>query len=87
MKPWEAAVEVLRETKNPAVMWGDSQLLHDIATKLGWKHDAWHTEKRVLDALTRNPGSLIPKMTMSHTGPGCRERAVRIFRMPSGDKK
>ncbi len=82
MKAWEAAVAVLRRTKNPAVMRGDAQLLHDIAEEMGWPHDAWKSEKRVLDALTRDPGILIPKMTMSHTGPGSRERAVRIFRMP-----
>ncbi len=85
MKAWEAAVQILRETKNPAVMWGDAGLLHDIAERMGWPHDAWKTEKRVLDALTANPGILIRKKTMCHTGPGNRERAVRIFRLPNNE--
>ena len=59
MKVWEATVKVLRATKNPAVMWGDEMLLHDIATELGWEHAAWETSDRVLAALRKTPGILI----------------------------
>jgi len=75
MKAWEAAVEVLKETDNPAVMWGDGSLLHMIAAKLGWKHEAMKTERRVLNALSRNPGLLVPSLVRGH-------RILRVFRLP-----
>lgn len=74
----DAAVQVLRETDNPAVMWGDSGLLHAIAERMGWKHEGPRTEERVLNALSRTPGELIPRMTRS----AYRNRIVRIFRLP-----
>lgn len=77
-----AAVAVLRETNNPAVMWGDCGLLDMIHARAGLKEhegrgavDKRH--KAVLDALSRNPGILIPGKTM------CGHRlVVRIFRLP-----
>jgi len=56
----DAAAEVLRETDNPRVMWGDSRLLHAIAARIGREPEGWRTEKRVLDALSRTPGELVP---------------------------
>lgn len=56
---WKAAIEVLQETGNPAVMWGDEGLLHLIAERLGWPHKAWVTSNRVMAALNRTPGKLI----------------------------
>lgn len=73
----DAAVEILRETDNPAVMWGDAHLLHLIAERSGMNANAWITEKRVLDALTRQPGVLVPKLARAAHG-----RVVRIFRLP-----
>ena len=74
----EAAVEVLRETENPAVMWGDSGLLHMISDRAGRGHDGWRTEARVLDALARAPGELVPGLTgRLHGG-----RPLRIFYLP-----
>ena len=66
MKIHEAAVAVLRETKNPAVMWGDAHLLHTIAERaqVPWRGRASLTERRVLDALTRDPSILIAKKTL-----------------------
>lgn len=78
MKVWEAAIEVLRETNNPAVMWGDEGLLHLIAERLGWKHDGWKTSDRVLGALSKTPG----KLGAGHTRTGGNRR-VRIFRLPA----
>lgn len=77
MRVWEAAVQVLRETENEAVMWGDEGLLHMIAERMGWKHDGWNTSARVLNALTKCPGPLVAKKT--RTG---RNRLVRVFRLP-----
>ena len=71
---------VLRETDNPAVMWGDENLLHMIAERAGLRarKNGWHTSKAVLDNLTRCPGILVSKMTRC----GGHERWVRIFRLP-----
>lgn len=77
----DAAVEVLRETDNPAVMWGDSGLLHAIANRAGARCQAkaWHTELAILNALSRTPGKLVPGLTGGRHG-----RPVRIFRLPEG---
>ncbi len=91
MKCWEAAVQILRETGNPAVMTGDAFLLHAIHDLMAWPQREWpqslRVEKKVLDALTNNPGILIPKKTLSNCGRGGAERAVRIFRLPESDLK
>lgn len=73
----DAAVEVLQETGNPAVMWGDEGLLHLIAERMGWKHECTKTSDRVLNALSKTPGELIPKCTTTGSG-----RYVRIFHLP-----
>ena len=75
----EAAVLVLRETDNPAVMYGDSGLLHTIANRADAKcqQKGWKTETAILDALSRTPGELVPTLTLEAHG-----RTVRIFRLP-----
>ncbi|MFI5297385.1 MAG: hypothetical protein ACHREM_04745 [Polyangiales bacterium] len=75
----DAAVEVLRETGNPAVMWGDEGLLHLIARRAELKTcgRAWKTSDRALANLTRNHDGLIAGTTT--TGGG---RRVRIFWLP-----
>ncbi len=79
MRACDAAAESLRETDNPAVMWGDTGLLHLIARRAGMvsQNRAWQTEQRVLQALTRQPGLLIPSVTL-----GRHKRRVRIFHLP-----
>lgn len=74
---WEAAIAVLRETDNSAVMWGDEGLLHLIADKLGWPHAAWETSDRVMAALNRTPGQLVKGKTVLGNG-----RVVSVFRLP-----
>lgn len=69
MRTCDAAVLVLRETGDPAVMWGDAHLLRLIAERAGIP---------VRDGRER---FLIPK----HTICGGRERLVRIFRLPDGE--
>lgn len=78
MRVCDAAVEVLRETDNEGVMWGDEGLLHMIADKLGWKHDAWRTSQRVLAALSRTPGPFIKRKTF------LAGHWVLIFSLPEG---
>lgn len=74
---WEAAVEILRETKNDAVMWGDTSLLHMISDRAGCGHDGWKTEIRVLNALSQSPGPFVERKTRIGNG-----RLVRVFRLP-----
>jgi hypothetical protein len=78
----DAAALVLRETGNPAVMWGDSGLLHMIAERaeMESRGRAWKTERAVLGALSKQPGVLVPMMTWSHPAGG--RHRVRIFYLP-----
>jgi len=82
MRVCDAAVAVLRETGNPAVMYGDSGLLDQIAERANQKgHEAAHPTlrwKRVLDALTKQPGELVPGLTAT---PDDRYR-MRVFWLP-----
>lgn len=82
MKTHEAAALVLRETDNPAVMWGDEGLCHLIADRAGIRMRAqgpW-TSSAVLKNLAQSPGELVPGLTYS--GPSARGRSVRIFWLP-----
>ncbi|QNN23541.1 hypothetical protein HED60_15070 [Planctomycetales bacterium ZRK34] len=77
----DIAIEVLRETDNPAVMWGDEGLLSMIAVRAGVSHvpgrlPTARTDK-VLNALARTPGDLVPALTKC-----CSNRDVRIFYLP-----
>ncbi len=77
MRVCDATVEVLLETGNSAVMWGDEGLLHLIAERLGWEHDCTKTSDRVLAALRKTPGDrLAPGKTRAGSG-----RLVTIFRL------
>jgi hypothetical protein len=76
MRVCDAAVEVLRETDNPAVMFGDEGLLHLIAERLGWPHECTKTSDRVMAALARTPGELVKRKTKIYG------RWVNIFRLP-----
>lgn len=72
----DAAVEVLRETDNPRVTWGDERLLHMIADRLGWEHDCGRTSARVLAALSKTPGPLVRLQVK------CGRHWVRSFQLP-----
>lgn len=80
MRVCDATVDILKVTGNDAVMWGDCVLLHMIADRLGWEHQSWRTEKRVLDALSKTPGILVPGFIRVHINGG--DRLVRCFRLP-----
>lgn len=79
MRTCDAAVEILRETKNLAVMWGDEGLLHLIAerAKIKTARRAWKTSDRVLANLSRQPGILVKGLTTLGNG-----HVVRIFHLP-----
>lgn len=73
----DIAEAVLRETGNPAVMWGDCGLLDMIAERAGIRKDrptaCW---KNVLDALSKQPGNLVPGKVDIFC------RRVRVFSLP-----
>lgn len=79
MRTCDAAAQVLRETNNPAVMWGDEGLLHMIAARarLRCSGRSWQTSQAVLNNLARQPGELVPGFTSLFNG-----RRVRIFHLP-----
>ena len=72
----DAAVLVLRETDNPAVMWGDEGLLHLVAKRAGLRAQghAWKTSDAVLRNLSKQPGELVSGHTVGPHG-----RRVRCF--------
>jgi hypothetical protein len=75
----DAAVAVLRETNNPAVMWGDEGLCHLIADRaqLRTSGRAWKTSDAVLANLARCHDGLVAGTTTCHG-----KRRVRIFWLP-----
>ncbi len=82
MRACDAAIEVLKATNNPAVMYGDEGLGHQIAERLGWEHDGPRTTRRVLQALSRTPGRLV-KGYCRMPGDCCaRGQSVLSFELP-----
>lgn len=79
MKTWQAAVAVLRETKNPGVMWGDAGLLDTMHSRAGLKpmNHPLARWKAVLDNLSKCPGILVAGTTLVGI-----KRRVRIFWLP-----
>lgn len=80
----DVAVEVLMETDNPSVMYGDDWLCHEIARRMGWDHEGYKTTRRVLAALARTPGVLVPSEVRSLSGSCARGQWVRCFELPQG---
>jgi len=81
----DITIQVLKDTGNEAVMYGDEGLMHLIAMELHWKIPSdipgWDKlYQRLLNALTKTPGDLIHKFTQNGRG-----RLVRIFRLPEED--
>ncbi len=75
----DAAVAVLRETNNPAVMWGDEGLCHEIANRAQLRScgRAMKTSDCVLANLARCHDGLVAGLTTCHG-----RRRVRIFWLP-----
>ena len=66
----EVAASVLREHELPAVGWGDSWLLHEIATRLGVPHEGPRTEMRVLNRIDRSNHGTFLKQIVAFPEPG-----------------
>lgn len=82
MRVCDVALAVLLETNNPSVMYGDEWLCHQIAERLGWKHDGPWTTRRVLSALAKTPGRLV-KSYCRMPGDCCaRGQSVLHFQLP-----
>ena len=79
----DAAILVLRETENPAVMWGDEGLLHMIAERAESKvqRRGPKTSDAVLNTLAKCPGDLVKRLTRAHGRP------VLIFYLPEVAKE
>lgn len=78
MRICDAAEAVLRETDNPAVMCTDTGLCGLIAERAGaLKRCSATTERAILNALSRQPGRLVPGYARS-----CHNRRVRKFSLP-----
>lgn len=74
--PAQHAAEVLRETGNPSVCFGDDGLIHAIGERCGFKPSAWKSRKTVCDAIDRsNSGELVKSFTLGH-------RWMRCYTLP-----
>ena len=54
MKASQAAAELLKELALPSIGWGDSNLLHILAERLGMPHEGSLTERKVLNRIDRS---------------------------------
>ncbi len=74
---WQAAIVTLERLKQPAIMFGDTGLAHEIAEEMGWEHEGPKTHDRVISTLARTPGKLIKKKSFVY------DRWVCIFHLPN----
>lgn len=64
----------------PAIGWGDSNLLHQVATALGLEHNGPDTERLVLQRIERHHSGILIKSYTSFPERGLGR--VRIFWLP-----
>lgn len=57
----DVVVQHLRETQNYGISISDVGLCHEVAEKLGWKHDGYNTPRRLINALHKTPGILVKR--------------------------
>ncbi len=82
MRVCDAALEVLLETKNPSVMYGDEWLCHRIADKMQWEHEGPYTSRRVLSALAKTPGRLVKGLIKMPSDCCARGQTALHFQLP-----
>jgi hypothetical protein len=78
----KAAADILRETKNTAIGYGDSGLLHLVCARLGWPHEGPLTEHRVLNAIDRHHDGFLHKRWFR-----ARNKPARVFYLPEEAKR
>ena len=82
MRACDAAIQVLIETDNPSVMYGDEWLCHQIAERLGWEHAGPATSRRVLRALAKTPGRLVKGLVRMPGDCCARGQSTLHFELP-----
>lgn len=85
MRVCDAAIEVLKDTHNTSVMYGDEYLCHQIAARLGWTPDGPETSRRVLRALSKTPGRLIKGLCQMPSDCCARGQSVLHFQLPQAE--
>jgi hypothetical protein len=76
----QAAAAILRETNNPGIGWGDSRLLHAVASRLGLPPNGPFTEKLVLEKIERSHQGVLIKGYVSYPERGLGR--VRHYTLP-----
>lgn len=74
------AADLLRETGNPAIGWGDSALLHGVAERLGMEHESARTERLVLNRIDRTHKGVLVKTYIRYPERGLAN--TRCFYLP-----
>lgn len=85
MRACDAAIQVLIETDNPSVMYGDEWLCHQIADRLGWEHAGPTTSRRVLRALSKTPGRLRKGLIRMPSDCCARGQSALHFELPEAE--
>lgn len=76
----EVAADLLRETGNPGVGYGDAGLLHQIAERLGMPHEGRYTERKVLNRIEASYTGVLEKRLISYPERGLAR--VRRYWLP-----
>jgi hypothetical protein len=63
-------------------MYGDEGLCHEIAERLGWKHEGPHTSRRLLKTLSKTPGRLVKSYCKMPRDCCARGQSVLCFELP-----
>ena len=82
MRACDATVAVLKEVGEPTIMYGDEWLAHQVATRLGWRHDGPWTTRRLLATLSRTPGPLVKSLVRMPSDCCARGQAALCFSLP-----
>lgn len=82
MRACDAVIEVLQETENTSLMYGDEYLCHAVAERLGWKHEGPYTSRRLLKVLSKTPGRLIKNYCKMPSDCCARGQSVLCFDLP-----
>lgn len=80
----EAAAQILRETGNQAIGWGDAWLLHEVARRIGVVSEGPKPEKAILDRIERTYKGALLKRYATYPSRGLSR--VRQYALPGGEQ-
>lgn len=83
MRACDAALQILLETGEPTIMYGDEWLAHQVGKRLGWEPAGPHTTRRVLAALARTPGRLLKSLVRMPSDCCARGQSALCFELPA----